>query len=199
MSNSSNPFPLTWEHYGKLLDDLWKNLQEELNTKNIKIDAIITILREGGFTALPMAYKLNTYKILTIQYKYKLFDGGNKLEFISGLQDTTYKLPKNPTFLLCDTFPCGGKTKFLAVDKIKETYPNSKFVFASLIQDSTVENHKDFLASAYAFDINDKWETTHPLFKKLGIAKDALNVYLPWENPGEEIASVEGKKWEYYN
>ena len=60
-----------------------------------------------------------------------------------------------------------------------------------------MDNHKDFLFSAYAFDINDKWETTHPLFKKLGIEKNALNVYLPWENEQEEIASVNKKRWDY--
>ncbi|MCA9377048.1 phosphoribosyltransferase [Candidatus Dojkabacteria bacterium] len=199
MSDSKNLFALTWEHYGKLINDLWVNLQKELNSKNIKIDAIVAILREGGFTALPLAYKLNTYKILTIQYKYRLFDGGSELQYVAGLQDTTYLLPESPVFLLCDTFPCGGKTKFLAIEKIKEKYPNAKFVFVSLIQDKTVESHKDILGSAYAFDVNDKWETSHPLFKELGIANDALNVCLPWENAGEEIASVEGKKWEYSN
>ncbi len=126
-----------------------------------------------------------------------LYDGSNELKFVSGLQDVEYEIPENPTFLLCDTFPCGGKTKFLAVDKIRETYSSAKFAFASLVQDHSVEDNKDFLFSAYGFDVNKKWETTHSLFKKLGIEKNALNVYLPWENMDEEIAAVKEKKWEY--
>jgi len=194
---SENFFPLTWEHYGILVEDLWQDLNTKLQSKNIKIDAVIAILREGVFTAMPMAYKLNTYKILTIQYKYILHDGSNELKKISGLSEANFDLPNSPVFLLCDTFPCGGKTKFLATEEIKEKYPNCKFIFVSLIQDSSVENHPDFLTSAYAFDVNEKWETTHPLFKKLGIEKNALNVVLPWENEGEEQASVHQTEWKY--
>lgn len=190
-------YQLTWADYGELIEDTWKSLKEGLEKNNVKIDAIVAILREGAFTAFPLAYKLNTYKVLTLQFKYMLYDGGSELKYISGLQDVEYDIPEEPIFLLCDTFPCGGKTKFLAIDKIREKYPKAKFVFASLVQDLSVENHKDFLFSAYGFDINDKWETTHPLFKKYGIDKNALNVTLPWENMEEEVASVNEKKWEY--
>ena len=126
-----------------------------------------------------------------------LYDGSNELKKIADLSEASFDIPENPTFLLCDTFPCGGKTKFLAVEDIKKRYPNAKFVFASLVQDRSVEENKDFITSAYAFDVNDKWETTHPLFKKLGIEKDALNVFLPWENEEEEFSAVNEKEWKY--
>lgn len=196
MSNN-NFYPLTWEHYGILIEDLWKDLKIKLSEQDIKIDAIVAILREGVFTAMPLAYKINTYKIFTVQYKYMLFEGGNELKKIAGLSDSNVEMPEEPVFLLCDTFPCGGKTKFLAVEDVKKVYPNAKFVFASLVQDHSVENHEDFLTSAYAFDVNDKWETTHPLFKKLGIADNALDVFLPWENADEEFAAVNEKEWKY--
>lgn len=194
---NSSYYPITWEQYGILIEDLWRDLDKKLTQKNIKIDAVIVILREGVFTGMPLAYKLNTYKVLTIQYKYVLKNGSNELKKISGLSQANFDIPKSPIFLLCDTLPCGGKTKFLAVEEIKKVYPDCKFVFASLIQDHSVENHPDFITSAYAFDINDKWETTHPLFKKLGIEKNALNMCLPWENEKEEVASVEMLEWNY--
>lgn len=193
----TDPYPLTWEHYGILIDDLWLDLKTKLAAKSIKIDAVIAILREGAFTALPLAYKLNTYKILTIQYKYMLYNGSNELKKISDLSTPGFEIPTSPVFLLCDTFPCGGETKFLAAAEIKKVYPACKFVFASLIQDKTVDAHPDFIGSAYAFDVNDQWETTHPLFKKLGIDKNVLDVYLPWENKGEEAASVNRTEWKY--
>ncbi|MBN1618124.1 hypothetical protein JW887_02160 [Candidatus Dojkabacteria bacterium] len=195
--SDENFFQLSWNDYGLLIEDLWKDLEAKIKKHNVKIDAIIGILREGMFTAMPLAYKLNTYKVLTIQFKYMLYNGSNELKYISGLQDVEYDLPQNPTFLLCDTFPCGGKTKFLALEKIREKYSSEKFIFASLVQDLSVKNHKDFLFDAFAFDINEKWETSHPLFKKYGIDKNALNVLLPWENSGEEVASVVKKEWKY--
>jgi hypoxanthine phosphoribosyltransferase len=195
--NNDEFFPLTWEHYGIIIEDLWKDLSSKLTDKNIKIDAIVTILREGAFTALPLAYKLNTYKVLTIQYKYMLNDGSNELRKISDLSKANFELPEHPIFLLCDTFPCGGKTKFLAMEEIKKVYPTCKFVFASLIQDLTVEKNPDVICAAFGFDIDENWHTTHPLFKKLGIEKSALNVVLPWENKEEEEASVNMKAWEY--
>lgn len=190
-------YTLTWEHYGILIEDLWKDLKNKLSKNNIKIDAVIAILREGAFTALPLSYKLNTFKLLTIQYKYMLYEGSNELQKIADLSVSNIEIPAEPIFLLCDTFPCGGETKFLAVRDIKKRYPSAKFVFASLVQDLSVENHVDFLCSAFAFDINEKWETSHFLFKELGIADNALNVYLPWENQGEEYAAVNEKEWTY--
>lgn len=190
-------YSLTWEHYGELIEDLWKDLKGKLAKNKVEIDAIVAILREGAFTAMPLSYKLNTYKVLTIQYKYMLYDGSNELKKIADLSSSNIKLPKKPTFLLCDTFPCGGKTKFLAVKDIRKKYPGCKFVFASLVQDHSVKNHKDFLFSAYAFDVDDNWKTNHPLFKKLGIAENALNVTLPWENEKEEMAAVNEKRWDY--
>jgi hypoxanthine phosphoribosyltransferase len=189
--------PLTWDQYGLLVEDLWKDLETKIKKDNIKIDAVVAILREGVFTAIPLAYKLNTYKILTIQYKYMLEEGHAELKKIADLSAANFSIPNDPVFLLCDTFPCGGKTKFLAVEDIRKRYPNAKFIFASLVQDHSVEDHPDFITSAYAFDINDKWETNHPLFKQLGIEKDSLNVFLPWENKQEEYSAVNEKEWKY--
>lgn len=196
MEQKEQYYPLTWEHYGILLDDLWPDLKTKLEKHNTKVDALCVILREGGFVGLPLAYRLNTYKVLTVQYKYLLSEGSNELVFVSDIPTTTYELPEAPVILLCDTFPCGGETKFLAVEKLKAKFPKAKFIFASLIQDVSVDSHPDFLFSAYGFDVNEKWETTHPLFKKLGIV-NALNVFLPWENEQEEYASVEQKEWKY--
>ncbi len=195
--SKSDFIQLTWEHFGILLDDLWKDLKDKLLSNNLKVDAIVAILREGSFTAMPLAYKINTYNVFTIQYKYMLYDGSNELRKIADLSVSDVELPNEPTFLLCDTLPCGGKTKFLAVRDIRKRYPKCRFIFASLIQDLSVEKHKDFLFSAYAFDIDNKWRTTHPLFKKLGISEKALDIVLPWENKEEEVAAVNGKKWDY--
>lgn len=195
MSKETN-FRLSWDQYGVLVNDLWVDLKSKLDSTNTKIDAIIMIVREGGFTALPLAYKLNTYKVLSIQYKYILKDGGNELKFISGLPDTTYEIPETPVFLLCDTFPAGGQTKNLAINKIKEKYPKAKFVFASLIQDSLSDQIPEIIFSAFAVDVDKGWKTNHPIYKEAGV-ENVLYTLLPWENEEEELAGVEQKEWRY--
>lgn len=60
-----------------------------------------------------------------------------------------------------------------------------------------MDSHPDFITSVYAFDINDNWETTHPLFVRLSIAKSALTVYLTWEIKQEEKAVVNQVEWNY--
>ena len=73
-------YKLNWNDYGQLIEDLWVNLQAKLKLHAVSIDAIVIVLREGGFTGLPLAYKLNTYKVMTIQFKYMLIPWENEVE-----------------------------------------------------------------------------------------------------------------------
>jgi len=196
MSENKIQYRLSWDEYGSLVEDLWKDLDTKLKEHNVKIDAIIAILREGVFTATPLAYKLNTYKVIPIQFKYMLYDGRNELKQISKIPELNYTLPESPIFLLCDTFPSGWKTKSLAIEEFKKIYPNAKFVFASLLQDASANENKDILFSAYAADVNANWETKHPVYVKAGVT-NVLYTALPWENIEEELAGPNMTKWEY--
>lgn len=187
---------LTWEEFGQLIDDLWKNLESALRKNKTKIDAIIVIIREGVFTGVPLSYRLNTYKVIPIQYKYMLYQGSNELKQITEIPTIKYELPDNPVFLLCDTFPAGGKTKDLAIEEFKKLYPSAKFVFASIIQDVSTQKHPDILYSVYAVEVNDKWETTHPVYTKAGVT-NVLYTALPWENVDEELAGANKSEWKY--
>ncbi|KKU10368.1 MAG: hypothetical protein UX15_C0032G0011 [Parcubacteria group bacterium GW2011_GWA1_45_7] len=196
MSENTIQYKLSWSEYGTLVEDLWKDLDEKLKQHSVKTDAIIAILREGVFTAMPLAYKLNTYKVIPIQFKYILYDGSNELKQITKIPELNYTLPENPVFLLCDTFPSGGKTKTLAIEEFKKLYPGAKFIFASLMQDVSAEENKDILFSAYAADVNKDWETTHPVYAKAGVT-NVLYTALPWGNIDEELAGPNMTKWDY--
>ena len=196
MADNKIQYILSWVEYGQLIDDLWRNLERALHENDIRIDAIVIVLREGVFTGIPLAYRLNIYKILPIQYKYMLYDGGNELKQISFLPKVNFQLPRNPTLLLCDTFPAGGKTKYLAIDECKKAYPKAKFIFASIIQDISTTSHPDILFSVHSVDVNDKWETTHPVYTNTGVS-NVLYTALPWENVEEELAGANATKWDY--
>ncbi len=187
-------YKLSWNEYGELIEDLWNNLKPKIS--DLKIDAIIPILREGAFTAIPLAYKLNTYKIIPIQFKYMLFNGGNELKQIAQIPQVNFSISDDPIFLLCDTFPCGGNTKLLAIQEFKKIYTKARFVFVSIIQDLTISQNMDILSHAYAVSVNEDWETDHPIFTKAQV-KNVLNVLLPWENAGEELAGPNMTEWNY--
>lgn len=196
MTNGNIQHVLTWAEYGELIDDLWKNLEKALKEHSTKIEAIIIVMREGVFTGVPLSYRLNTYKVIPIQYKYMLYNGGNELKQITEIPKLKYELPEKPVFLLCDTFPAGGKTMDLTIAEFKKLYPAAKFVFASIIEDKTKAKHPDILFSIHAVDVNDKWETTHPVYAKAGVT-NVLYTALPWENVEEELAGANATKWEY--
>lgn len=186
----------SWEEYGILIEDLWSDLEKKLKANSTKIDAIIVVLREGAFTAMPLAYKLNTYKVIPIQFKYMLYDGSNELKQIAKIPELLYKLPENPTFLLCDTFPAGGETKKLVIEEFKKSFPGAKFVMASLVEDKTCEQIKDILFSAFAIDVDENWETKYKMLADMGV-KNILYTLLPWENEEEELAGPDHKEWKY--
>ncbi len=196
MADNKIQYILSWAEYGQLIDDLWRNLERALHEHNVHIDAIVIILREGVFTGIPLAYRLNIYKILPIQYKYMLYDGGNELKQVSFLPKVNFQLSPSPTLLLCDTFPAGGKTKYLVIDECKKVYPKAKFIFTSIIQDISTTSHSDILFSVHAVDVNDKWETTHPVYTTAGVT-NVLYTALPWENVEEELAGANATKWDY--
>lgn len=187
---------LSWSEYGELIDDLWKNLDKGLKEHKITIDAIIIVMREGVFTGVPLSYRLNTYKVIPIQYKYMLYNGGNELKQITEIPKLKYELPSNTVFLLTDTFPAGGKTMDLTIGEFKKLYPTAKFVFASIIEDKTKATHPDILFSVHAVDVNKQWETAHPVYAKAGV-KNILYTALPWENIEEELAGANATEWSY--
>ncbi|HBL51800.1 MAG TPA: hypothetical protein DDZ05_01065 [Candidatus Blackburnbacteria bacterium] len=189
-------YKLSWDEYGQLTADLWNNLEKKLQELNLKIDAIIVILREGVFTGIPLAYKLNTYKVIPIQFKYMLYEGRNEQKQITKIPEILYKLPDKPTFLLCDTFPAGGNTKKLAIEEFKKVYPNSKFVMSSLIEDKSADKLPDIILRVHAVDVDNEYNTNHPIYKRAGVT-NVLYTLLPWENEQEELAGPDYKEWNY--
>lgn len=47
---------VSWEEYGKTLDKLYKKVNKYIRKENIKIDAVIPILRGGAFQYFALLY-----------------------------------------------------------------------------------------------------------------------------------------------
>ncbi len=195
MGNSKMTY-ITWQQYGILIDRLYENVKAYLDTNNLHVDLIVPILREGGFTALPLSYKLNTYKLQPIQFKYQLNDGGAELKQLSKMPEVLFDVPQNPVILLCDTFPAGGNTKVLATEAIKEKYPNSTIIFISLFEDPASKNVEGIKTFIFALTTDSNNFESSKIMKEMGIT-NIMNVLLPWENEKEELAGINKKAYSY--
>ncbi|MFS8159402.1 MAG: hypothetical protein ACMG6E_04155 [Candidatus Roizmanbacteria bacterium] len=186
---------ISWNEFGELVDMLYVNLSDYLKKTHQSVDLIVPILREGGFPALALAYKLNTYKILPIQFKYMLYAGRHELRQITEFPETSIELPNEPTIVLCDTFPAGGKTKDLAYENIQKKFPGSKVIFASIFQDEST-NLKTFECNVYAVSTKSDGSTDNPFMTERGI-DNVFDILLPWENEKEEEAGPKKLAYEY--
>lgn len=101
---------MSWEDYGKILENLGQKVEKYVKENNIKIDAVVPILRGGMFPGGYLTYKLGLLRVLTVQYKYFFVDGKIELRKILGLPKDGLSLPAKPTFLLVEGNHCYGVT-----------------------------------------------------------------------------------------
>ena len=192
-----NFIKVDWNKFGEFVDRLYQNLKKYLDENNVKIDAIVPILREGGFTGLALAYKLNTWKVIPAHYKYRLYDGGYELEKKAELPKILYDLPNNPVFLLVDTWPCEGTTSIAVAKDLKSSFPNCKIISANLFCDTDhfPINHEIFEKVIFGLHMDMFGKYSKEEASKLGID---TNMYLfPWQSEQEESAGPLQKEYKY--
>tara|TARA_Y100000310_G_C20530780_1_gene738338 strand:+ start:108 stop:755 length:648 start_codon:yes stop_codon:yes gene_type:complete len=188
---------MSWEEYGKVLDNLYKKVKAYVDKNNIKIDAVVPILRGGGFPGTYLAYRLHLLRIIPIQYKYFFKDGDlskiklkRLLDFPKGL-----KLSKNPTFLLAEQNMCFGLTATKAAEHLKERHPGCKIILAADSMDYSYQKFDIFDAIFYGVLGNDTKEISTEECKKKGI-DPSLSLF-PWEDLNEEHTTVQAKQFKY--
>lgn len=186
---------MNWEDYGKILENLGQKVSKYVKENNIKIDAVVPILRGGMFPGGYLAYKLGLLRILPVQYKYFFIDGKIELRKILGLPNDGLNLPANPTFLLVECNHCFGVTGTNAAKDLKVEFPGSKIIYAADTMDYA------YLKNEYADQIfygkltNETKALTAEECKEKEI-ENISNVF-PWENIEEEWTTVQGKQFEY--
>ncbi len=184
---------ITWEQYGKILEDLYKIVSSYVDKKKIKIDAAVPILRGGAFPGGFLAHRLHLLRILPIQYKYFFVNGKIKLKRL--LDVPKANLPKKPIFLLVENNHCFGLTATTAAKYLKRKFPGCKIIYASDTMDYSYAKNPFADVLFYGRYTNDTKKLTAKEAKKLGI-DPKLWVY-PWEVPEEEWTTVQGKQFKY--
>jgi len=195
----SEDVKMSWDQFESNVDKLKEKIQNYLNKNNLKLSAIAPILREGGFTGLILAYKLNTWKVIPIQFKYMLIGEGEMppLKQISEIPEIHYDIPKNPVILLIDNMPYEGESARLAAKKFKEKFPGSKIIYASVFQDVAFKDSDLFETTLFEIKTDFCDSLSPKKQKEEGV--DTTPWVLPWQNPEEEHAAVHNKKYEYSN
>lgn len=185
--------PVSWEEYGKTLDALYKKVEKYIKEKNIKIDAVVPILRGGAFPGAYLAFKLNLLRILPVQYKY--FFENKKIILKCILSLPKVKLPKNPTFLLVEQNHCFGLTASTAAKDLKKQFPNCRIIYAADHMDYSYQKVDGTEVIFYGKLTNE----TRALSKKECKEKKIflLSYLFPWESLEEEWTTVQGKQFKY--
>jgi len=189
----------TWGEYCVTMEKLYKQINSYIKKNNITIDAIVPILRGGGFLGIYLAYKLNSLRVLPIQYKY-FFTGDNNAELRRILFTPKKNMfsNDNPTFLTVEGDQCFGNTVMKTIQDLKRMFPKCKIVHVADCLDYTYKDSvkKDVLKIFYGEYTNHCDGLSKEQCKKLGIGK---SVMAPWESAEEELAVLNGKKFKYVN
>ena len=184
---------VSWKEYGKTLDELYKKVNKYIKDKNIKIDAVIPILRGGAFPGAYLTFRLNLLRILPVQYKYFFQNKKIKLKCILALPKAD--LPENPIFLLVEQNHCFGLTASTAAKGLKEQFPSCRVIYAADHMDYSYQKVDETEVIFYGKLTNE----TRALSKKECKEKkiSPFSYLFPWESLEEEWETVQGKQFEY--
>lgn len=185
----------SWEDYGKILENLGQKVEKYIKENNIKIDAVVPILRGGAFPGGYLAYKLNLLRVLPVQYKYFFIDRKIELRKILGLTKIEANMPENPIFLLVECNHCFGLTGTTAAKDLKTDFPGCRIIYAADTMDYAYMKNEHAEVIFYGKLTNETKALTPEECAEKGI-ENVSNVF-PWENIEEEWTTVQGKQFEY--
>ncbi len=186
---------MSWEDYGKILEALGQKVEQYIKENNIKIDAVVPILRGGMFPGGYLTYKLGLLRVLPVQYKYFFVDGKIELKKILGISKKESNLPAKPIFLLVEGNHCYGVTGENAAKDLKADFPDCKIIYATDTMDYSYQKNEYADVIFYGKLTNETRDLSLEKCKELGM-ENVSNIF-PWEDIKEEWTTVEGKQFEY--
>ncbi len=188
---------ISWNRFGELCDELYQKIETYLKMTGKHIDLIIPMMREGGFVALTLSYKLNTYKVLPLHSKHVFKQDHYEILQMADFPKTYYDIPQSPLILLVDVLSFSGKSGNLAYQRVKERFPRSSILFAYILKDYTTIEFEGFEKTFSVITADDHNMLSDEDAVNQGIDK---HVYLfPWQNEEEEKASILQRDYQYSN
>lgn len=190
---------MTWQDYSKIIEALYQKVNDYVKKNNVKIDAVVPILRGAMVAGQYLTFRLNLLRIIPIQLKYFFEDGDlEKIKLKKLLEfPKNIKFDHNPTFLLVENNRCFGLTSKTAALHLKERFPKCKIVLACdttdyAYKDADKEYYDAIICGAFT---NDTKELDDKQCKKFGIINKIR--MLPWENLEEEYNTTQARQFNY--
>ena len=185
----------TWEEYfNNELKILGDKVEQYVRDNNIKIDAVVPLLRGGNIPGTYLAYRLNILRITPVQYKYFFKGDLAELRQIQKVNEDLFDRDAKITFLLVEGNHCFGTSASYAAKGLKEQFPNCEIIYAASDMDYNYQDVvKDAKVSFYGKLQNDCEECTKEQCEKLGLNYDYFDIF-PWENIKEEMDTLNMKQ-----
>lgn len=188
MAKKEDIYKLGWDEYlEKELDVLLGKVQKYIQENNVKIDAVVPLLRGGNIPGTYLAYRLTVLRIAPVQYKYFFKGDVANLVQIQKLNEELFNKDDELTFLLVEGNHSYGTSATYAAKGLKEQFPNCKIIYAASNMDYNYQNVVDEYAEAsfYGSLNNSCEELSRKKCIELGIDPDKVNIF-PWEDGDEE-------------
>lgn len=186
---------LNWDKYGAILEKLSKKVNKHVRENNIKIDAVVPILRGGAFPGTYLAFRLHLLKILPVQYKYFFVGENIELRKVLPLPKTEFGQNCPPTFLLVENNHCFGLTAETAARDLKDEFPSCHIIYAADTMDYSYQKNDHADAIIYGELTNDTRGIDEKEAKKKGLT-NKMHLF-PWEDLEEEWTTIQGKQYHY--
>ena len=178
---------ISWKKVDELIDKIHLDVLNYIETNNLKIKYICSVMRGGGVPAIKLSHMFNVIDMLLMQLKSNIET--KKIDIKIGLEyvkDTNIK--NDECILLVDGNHCTGRTANFAVNLLREKFgENVKIIYVALTTDYTHRySVKNLCYTTWGILTNSSKELSKEECEKLGINYDFAPVH-PWENVEEEL------------
>lgn len=178
---------VSWDKIDELIDKIYLDVFNYLETNNLKIKYISPVMRGGGVPAIKLSHMFNVIDMLPMQLKSNVET--KKIDIKIGLEyvkDTN--INNDECILLVDGNHCTGRTANFAVNLLREKFGNNiKIIYVALTTDYTHRySAKHICFTTWGMLTNSSKELSKEECEKLGINYDFAPVH-PWENIEEEL------------
>lgn len=178
---------ISWERIDSFLENIYKEVNNYLNSNNLSIKYIAPIMRGGGVPAIKLSHMFNVIDMLPIQLKHNHETHGIDTKIgLDYLKDNS--ISENECILLVEGNHVTGETANIATNMIKEKFGEDvKIIYVSLTRDYTYKDSvKNICFTTWAMTTNETKELSKEECNKLNINYNLVSVY-PWENVTEEL------------
>ena len=187
--------PTSWDEAVDIMNQLVNQVREYLKVNNLKLDAVMPLMRGGSIPGTFMAYQLDVLQVLPIQYHYFFHKKNIQLRQLYGPETYQDILPPSPTLLVTEDNHCFGRTAAQAVKDIRDTFPGVHIVYVAFQLDYGFQDVVKADVQFYGRLTNECRTLKYDEAEKLGVRP--YSYLLPWEKMDEEWTTIEGKQPEY--